>query len=41
LGLTPGLLYDGYYMTPDGIPNDLAAFDASLRKMVGVPPKKS
>jgi protein-disulfide isomerase len=38
---TPGLLYDGYYMTPDGIPNDLAAFDASLRKMVGVPPKKS
>jgi protein-disulfide isomerase len=38
---TPGLLYDGYYMTPDGIPNDLADFDASLRKMVGVPPKKS
>ena len=38
---TPGLFYDGYYMTPDGIPNDLAAFEAALRKMVGVPPKKS
>ena len=41
IGRTPGLLYDGYYMTPDGIPNDLAGLDASLRKMVGVPPKKS
>jgi protein-disulfide isomerase len=38
---TPGLFYDGYYMTPDGIPNDLPAFEAALRKMVGVPPKKA
>jgi len=28
-------------MTPDGIPNDLPAFEAALRKMVGVPPKKA
>jgi protein-disulfide isomerase len=31
---TPGLFYDGYFMTPNGIPRDLAAFDKSLRAML-------
>ena len=31
---TPGLFYNGYFMTPDGIPLDLKAFDKSLRKML-------
>jgi protein-disulfide isomerase len=31
---TPGLFFNGYFMTPDGIPLDLKAFDASLRAML-------
>jgi protein-disulfide isomerase len=31
---TPGLFYNGYFMTPNGIPRDLAAFDKSLRAML-------
>ena len=33
---TPGLFYDGYFMTPDGLPLDAAAFDKSLRAMLKV-----
>lgn len=35
---TPGLFYSGYFLTPNGMPHNLKAFDASLRRMVGVPP---
>ncbi|TAL33673.1 MAG: hypothetical protein EPN97_09095 [Alphaproteobacteria bacterium] len=31
---TPGLFYNGYFMTPEGMPLDLAAFDKSLRTMI-------
>lgn len=31
---TPGLFYNGYFMTPNGIPSDLKAFDKSLREML-------
>lgn len=31
---TPGLFFNGYFMTPEGIPLDLKAFDASLRAML-------
>jgi protein-disulfide isomerase len=31
---TPGLFYNGYFMTPNGIPGDLKAFDKSLREML-------
>ena len=31
---TPGLFYNGYFLTPDGIPTDLAAFNRSLRTML-------
>lgn len=31
---TPGLFYNGYFMTPDGVPLDLAGFDKSLRAML-------
>ena len=31
---TPGLFYNGYFMTPDGIPMDMKAFDKSLRAML-------
>ena len=31
---TPGLFYNGYFMTPEGIPQDLKAFDKSLRAML-------
>ena len=31
---TPGLFYNGYFMTPEGIPSDIAKFDASLRAML-------
>jgi len=31
---TPGLFHNGYFLTPDGVPRDLAAFDRSLRAMV-------
>jgi protein-disulfide isomerase len=31
---TPGLFYNGYFLTPDGIPRDLKAFDKSLREML-------
>ena len=31
---TPGLFFNGYFLTPDGIPNDLEGFDRELRKMV-------
>ena len=31
---TPGLFYNGYFMTPDGMPKDLKAFDTSLRAML-------
>jgi len=31
---TPGLFFNGYFMTPDGIPTDLKAFDKSLRAML-------
>jgi protein-disulfide isomerase len=33
---TPALFVDGYFLTPDGLPNDLASFDAALRAMKGV-----
>jgi protein-disulfide isomerase len=33
---TPGLFYDGYFLTPDGLPLDTASFDKSLRAMVKV-----
>jgi protein-disulfide isomerase len=32
--LTPGLFYNGYFMTPEGLPLDTAAFDKSLRAML-------
>lgn len=32
--LTPGLFFNGYFLTPEGIPHDKAAFDKSLREMV-------
>jgi protein-disulfide isomerase len=31
---TPGLFYNGYFLTPNGIPLDLASFDKSLRAML-------
>ncbi|CAN5325715.1 hypothetical protein BH10PSE9_BH10PSE9_21130 [soil metagenome] len=31
---TPGLFYNGYFLTPGGIPLDGKAFDASLRGML-------
>lgn len=31
---TPGLFHNGYFMTPDGIPRDMKAFDKSLRDML-------
>lgn len=31
---TPGLFFNGYFLTPDGIPNDIEGFDRELRKMV-------
>jgi protein-disulfide isomerase len=31
---TPGLFYNGYFITPEGLPFDLKAFDASLRAML-------
>lgn len=31
---TPGLFYNGYFMTPNGVPLDLASFDKSLRAML-------
>lgn len=31
---TPGLFYNGYFMTPNGIPTDFKAFDKSLRAML-------
>ena len=31
---TPGLFYNGYFMTPGGLPLDFAAFDKSLRAML-------
>ena len=31
---TPGLFYNGYFLTPDGIPVDANGFDRSLRSMV-------
>lgn len=31
---TPALFYNGYFMTPDGIPRDMKAFDKSLRAML-------
>lgn len=31
---TPGLFHNGYFMTPDGIPRDMKAFDTSLRAML-------
>jgi protein-disulfide isomerase len=32
--VTPGLFYNGYYMTPEGLPRDTAAFEKSLRAML-------
>jgi protein-disulfide isomerase len=32
--LTPAVVIDGYYLTPDGLPSDLKGFDAALRAMV-------
>jgi protein-disulfide isomerase len=32
--LTPGLFYNGYFITPEGLPLDNAAFDKSLRAML-------
>jgi protein-disulfide isomerase len=34
INTTPGLFYDGYFLTPLGVPLDLPAFDKSLRAMV-------
>ena len=31
---TPALFYNGYFMTPDGVPLNLNAFDKSLREML-------
>jgi len=31
---TPGLFYNGYFLTPEGLPADRKAFDASLRSML-------
>lgn len=31
---TPGMFFNGYFMTPEGIPQDLKAFDKSLRAML-------
>jgi protein-disulfide isomerase len=31
---TPGLFYNGYFMTPNGLPLDLASFDKSLRAIL-------
>jgi protein-disulfide isomerase len=31
---TPGLFHNGYFLTPNGIPQDLKAFDKSLREMI-------
>lgn len=35
---TPGLFYNGYFMTPDGLPQDIVSFDKSLRAMLNVAP---
>ncbi len=32
--MTPGLFFNGYFLTPNGVPRDLAAFDKSLREMI-------
>lgn len=32
--VTPGLFYNGYLLTPNGMPNDRDAFEKSLRKML-------
>jgi protein-disulfide isomerase len=34
---TPGLFYSGYFLTSEGVPKDIAAFDASLRQMLNIP----
>jgi protein-disulfide isomerase len=31
---TPGLFFNGYFLTPDGIPQDAGSFDRELRKMI-------
>lgn len=31
---TPGVFHNGYFLTPNGIPTDLKAFDKSLRDMI-------
>ena len=31
---TPGLFYDGYFLTPAGLPRNVKAFEASLRAML-------
>lgn len=31
---TPGLFYNGYFMTPEGLPMNTSAFDKSLRAML-------
>ena len=36
VSLTPGLFFNGYFLRPEGIPNDKAAFDQSLRAMLKV-----
>ena len=34
VGFTPGIFFDGYFLTPKGPPMDTKAFEASLRTMV-------
>ncbi|MEX1083717.1 MAG: hypothetical protein WEC82_05305, partial [Xanthobacteraceae bacterium] len=34
VGFTPGIFFDGYFLTPKGPPTDTKAFEASLRVMV-------
>lgn len=34
VGFTPGIFFDGYFLTPNGPPVDTKGFDASLRVMV-------
>ena len=34
VGFTPGIFFDGYFLTPKGPPMDTKAFEASLRVMV-------
>ena len=31
---TPGMFHNGYFMTPEGMPRDIKAFDKSLRAML-------